>query len=395
MAPTAHVTYDRTVSATRPAPTVFNHVADGAACAPGRVNLIGEHTDYNGGLVLPLALGLATQVAVRWRDDGRVRGRSQLAGEQSAALADGPAATWLDHVRGVARVGASDGRWPARGFDVEVRSDVPAGAGLASSAALGVATACALAAAAGDPPCTDDDRARLALVAHEAEHDFVGVPCGTMDQLVSACARADHALLIDCRTGSRRPLALPRGIDVVVIDTGVRRALADGRYAERRQWCERALVSARTRLERTIPDLSALTPADLAGAALRDLAPAERQAAEYVARENARVRRVVDALDAGDTTALGPPLYESHDDLRERFGATWPEADVLIDASRGTPGVLGARMTGAGWGGCTVHLLAAHTADLALERLIACFAERFGRRPSSWRTTAGPGARLL
>jgi galactokinase len=378
-----------------PHPTVFGAAAEGAARSPGRVNLIGEHTDYHGGLALPAAIALGTTVAVRWRRDGWVRGRSAGQGDVEASL-DAPAAgTWLDHVRGVAQLGVAGDRWRARGFDVEVHSDLPVGAGLASSAALGVATAFALHTASGLPDPDDEARVALALLAWEAERTFVGVPCGTMDQLAVACPSASHALLVDCAASTRRAVRVPETVEILILDTGVRRRLADGRYAALGRRGHDALAEARRRLGRPVPHLSALTPEDLTILRLDGLGPVLHRVARHVVGENERVRRFVDLLEAGDGAAAGRLWYDSHRSLRDDLEVSWPEADFFVTHSLDLPGVLGARQTGAGWGGCTVHLVESRHAEAAAHALGRAGAERFGRPPRLWHTPAAAGARIV
>ena len=235
--------------------SVFGGPAAAEARAPGRVNLIGEHTDYNGGLVLPAAISLQTRVAVRFREDGRVVGASRERGRAEAELAAAPDGCWLDHLRGVARVLADQGRIPARGFDASVAGDVPEGSGLSSSAALGVAAAHALARAAGTP-FRAGERTLVAELAHRAETGFVGVPCGIMDPYAVACAESGAALLLDCASRERRVVPLPEGIALLVFDTGTRRELRDGRFEARVSECEQARTAAAALLTRPLASLS-------------------------------------------------------------------------------------------------------------------------------------------
>jgi galactokinase len=369
--------------------------AQGAAHAPGRVNLIGEHTDYHGGLALPAAIALGTTVAVRWRRDRLVRGRSPAHGDMQASL-DAPAAgTWLDYVRGVAQLGIARERWRPRGFDIEVRSDLPTGAGLASSAALAVATAFALEAASGGAELDDETRHALALLAWEAEHGFVGVPCGMMDQLAVACPSKSHALLIDCAAGTRRAVRFPEAMEMLIVDTGARRRLADGRYAALVRRGHEALAEARRHLARPLPHLSALTFEDLTALRLEGLAPELARVARHVVTENERVRSCVDHLEAGDGAGAGRLWYDSHRSLRDDLGVSWPEANLLVARSLDLPGVLGARLTGAGWGGCTIHLVESGHAGAIAQALGRASTDRFGHPPRIWHTPAVGGARIL
>jgi galactokinase len=357
------------------------------------VNLIGEHTDYNGGVVLPAAVSLATDVALRYRDDAAVRGVSRERGAAEAPLAAEPDGGWLDYVRGVARVLAEEGRIPARGFDVAVASDLPAGAGLASSAALCVASAHALAAAAG-APFRDVECASLARSAQRAEAEFCGMPCGIMDQYVSACGRAGAALLLDCAELRAQPVALPPELGLLVFDTGVRRALRDSGYETRVRECGAARDGASAALGRTIAQLAQVEPEEL-DVLEAALAPELFRRARHVVLENARVVRCAAALSKGDLAAAGALLYASHASLAGDYEVSWPEADLLVAASRELPQVLGARMTGAGFGGCTLHLVHSDDAEPAADALRAFFQRETGAEGTVYAVRPGPGAVLL
>jgi galactokinase len=325
------------------------------ARAPGRVNLIGEHTDYSGGLALPVAVSLETRVAVRFRSDRTVRGVSRERGAAGAELEAPAAGDWLDYVRGVACELVRARRIPAAGFDVAVAGDVPEDAGLSSSAALAVASAHALAGAAG-APFREAERAEVAEAAHRAETGFVGVPCGIMDQYAIACAEPGCALLLDCARVELRPVPLPEELTLLVVDTGVRRELRGGDYQARVDECQRAREQASAALGRPLANLSELRPEEvleLDGA----LDPVALRRARHVTSENQRVERFVRALEARDLRAAGRILYESHESLAVDYEVSWREADLLVRASRDLDGVLGARLTGAGWGGCTLHLV--------------------------------------
>jgi galactokinase len=367
--------------------------AKASARAPGRVNLIGEHTDYNGGLVLPAALDFATFVEVSPRSDRLVRGESQERGPSTAPL-DAPArGEWLDYVRGTARVLAAAGLIGETGFDVRVRSEVPEGAGLSSSAALEAATALALLAAAGGSEVAFD-RAELARLCQRAEVEFVGVPCGIMDQYAVLCCREGEALLLDCATLATRGVRLPDGVELLIADSAVARSLRSGAYAQRRAECERALEGARRALGRNLPSLSALAPGDLARVAV-EVDPIALRRARHVVLENERVRACAAALEAGDPERAGAEMYASHESLRADYEVSWPEGDALVAIARATPGGFGARMTGAGFGGCTVHLVAGERAEAFARALSAGFAARYGRAPRIWRTRASAGASLI
>ena len=366
--------------------------ASARARAPGRVNLIGEHTDYNGGLVLPAALGLATEVEIARRADRLVRGESRERGRAEAPLDAPPQGDWLDYARGTARVLADAGLIAETGFELRVRSDVPEGAGLSSSAALEAAIALALLALAGARE-TPVDRPELARLCQRAEAEFAGVPCGIMDQYAVLCCREGEALLLDCATLAARGVRVPREAELVIADSGVARSLRSGAYAERRAECERARAGAERALGRPLASLSALAAGELERAAGSLDALALRRA-RHVVSENARVREFAAALEAGRLEAAGAELYASHESLRADYEVSWPEGDALVELARAAPGCFGARMTGAGFGGCTVSLVAATQADDFSRALASGYAARFGRAPRLWRTRPSAGASL-
>ena len=364
---------------------------DASAAAPGRVNLVGEHTDYNGGLVLPAAIELETRVSVRWRADDRVVGRSRERGRASAERGEPARGDWLDYPRGVARELERAGLLPARGFELEVETDLPEGAGLSSSAALEAASALALLAAAGRAEAVA--RPELARLCQRAEADFVGVPCGIMDQYAVLCSAPASALRLDCASLEARPAALPPGLAFAVFDTGVARSLRAGAYAERRRECERARAAGERALARALGSLSELAPAELP-ALERALDPVAFRRARHVVGENARVDALAAALARGDLAAAGAAMAASHASLRDDYEVGWPEADAAVELSRAL-GCAAARMTGAGFGGCTVHLLPERDAAAFAAALAARFRERTGRGPRVWCTRASGPARVL
>ncbi|HVR70007.1 MAG TPA: galactokinase [Vicinamibacteria bacterium] len=358
--------------------------------APGRVNLIGEHTDYNDGFVLPIALDRDTLVAAAPRPDRRLRARSADHGEEGEIDLDAPPpprrGTWLDYVEGTARV-LEERIGPVPGADLLVAGDVPEGAGLSSSAALEMAVAAALASLAG----WRLDRRALALAGQAAEHRFVGTRCGIMDQLVSMLGEAGHALLIDCRSLETRPIPLPPDrAAILVFDSGVRHRHSSGEYNVRRAQCEEAAAR-----------LGALTPGVRA---LRDVAPDDlerhaaalgeplRRRARHVVSEIHRTALAASALSRGDLAGFGRLMFASHASLRDDFEVSVPELDTLVQAARSAPGVLGARMTGGGFGGCTVTLAEAAQVEAAGTAIAAAFALRFGRAPAWFVTRAADGA---
>jgi galactokinase len=327
------------------------------ARAPGRVNLIGDHTDYQDGLCLPMAIDRDVVVAFEHRDDRRIRVTSlDLDGVVEVDLTDGSGATrastpespeWGALVEAIARALASRGHRLA-GMEAAVASTIPLGAGLSSSAAFEVALVLALARVSTVALAPRE----VALVAQAAELHATGVPCGIMDQLASVSGRAGHALLLDCRTLDVQALALPSGLDVLVVHSGLPRVLADSAYAERRAACEAAAARLGVR-------------------ALRDATPeqvADDRRARHVVSENARVRAFADALRRSDLDALGPLMLASHASLRDDFEVSTPELDLLVELLV-EEGARGARLTGAGFGGCVVALVDAPRTETVAQQV--------------------------
>jgi len=332
------------------------------ARAPGRVNLIGEHTDYNDGFVLPIAIDRATWVAAAPRPDRRVRLVSESFDGESVEIdpavdTGGPRRHWSDYPRGVACTLRTAGH-AIGGADLLIASDLPVGGGLSSSAALEVATALVLLASAS----VRVEPLALARLCQRAEHDFAGTPCGIMDQLAVVAARAGHALLVDCRTLAVRHVPLPAPAEVVVCDSGVRHALADGAYARCREDCVEAarLLGVASLRDVTAAHLDAEHDA---------LPPPLWRRARHVVTENARVLAVVEALARDDLERAGRVMTASHASLRDDFVVSTPEIDRLVAAATAVPGVHGARLTGGGFGGCTVSLAAPDGAVLLAERV--------------------------
>jgi galactokinase len=357
----------------------------GLARAPGRVNLVGEHTDYNEGFVLPMAIDRAAWIAFRPRPDGRVHLLSlqfdQATEFDLAGLSrTGPA--WAEYVKGVAWSLREDGH-ALRGFDGVLAGEVPMGAGLSSSAAVELAAARALAASstfAWEPKA-------MALRAQHAENSWVGMKCGIMDQLVSAAAVAGSALLIDCRSLATTPVPLPPGTAVVVLDTSTRRALVDSAYNERRAQCEEA---ARCLGVKALRDL---TPEQLA----RRGAPLEatvRRRARHVVEENARTVAAAEAMQRGDAATLGRLLDASHRSLREDFEVSSPALEAMVACAQGDEAAYGARLTGAGFGGCAVALVRGTEAEAFSARVSAAYRERTGLTPQAYVCRAAGGASL-
>ena len=353
-----------------------------AASAPGRVNLIGEHTDYNGGPVLPLALERRTAVLAA-RDDGWFF-VSALDGVVRGAEIEGPLRRdWTDYVVGVVRELRALGAAPA-GARVAVASSVPAGAGLSSSAALTVAAAKALSLLAGRRLTP----AQLVEVAYRAEHDQVGVACGRMDQTIAAHAARGTALLFETATGAIQ--RVPFAGRVWIVETGVAHGLVGGALNQRRRECEAALERCRETWP-TLRHLADLSTDDLRVVEAR-LPPELAARARHVATETLRTRLAADALGRGDHRQLGWLLVQGHESLRVDYGSTIPEADAIVELAV-EQGAHGARLTGAGWGGAVVLLTPEDRSARIVAEVARGFRERFGREPAAWSTRAGAGVR--
>lgn len=344
--------------------------------APGRVNLIGDHTDYQEGLCLPIAIDREVGIAFRPRDDARVVVRSlDLAGtvEVAADGTDEPGGVepaWGRLVAGVVRVLASRGRPPV-GIEAAVASTVPIGSGLSSSAAFEVALAGALADAAAWPL----GGLSLALAAQESEHVSTGMPCGLMDQLASVSGRAGHALLIDCRSFEVDAIPLFDALGIVIVHSGLPRTLESSEYAQRRAACESAAAAL------GLPSLRDAAPAQVA----------DDPFARHVVSENARVLEFAVALRRHDTATLGRLALESHRSLAGDFGVSTPELDLLVElAVEG--GAYGARLTGAGFGGCIVALVAPGSTEAMVAHVVDRYRARTGIGAAAFTVHAVEGA---
>jgi galactokinase len=375
---------------------VYGAAPEGVWAAPGRVNLIGEHTDYNDGLVMPLALPHTCRVEAARRDDGVLRlhsadapgGVTELSvdGLAPQAATGGDRGGWAAYPAGVVWALRTAGH-RVDGADLHFESSVPTGAGLSSSAALEVATALALSDLYG----LELPENRLAGLCRHAENDFVGVPCGVMDQMASACCTSGHAMYLDTRDLTMRQVPFDlaaQGLRLLVVDTRVKHALGDGAYAERRAGCEAGaaalgVASLREVLHGELPE--ALERID--DASLRPLV-------RHVVTENERVERVLRLLDAGEIHAVGPVLTEGHASLRDDFGVSCAELDLVVAASNAN-GALGARMTGGGFGGSAIVLVRAGDADAVAKAVAEAFAQAGHREPRIFEAVPGPGARRI
>ncbi|MFB4277699.1 galactokinase [Nonomuraea sp. MTCD27] len=350
--------------------------------APGRVNLIGEHTDYNDGFVLPFAVPWGVTAALTPRTDGTVRLLSlqSSSGEPVTMATHEESKGWTRYVVGVLEMLGDR----VSGADIAIDGDVPQGAGLSSSAALEVSVASAL----NDVHDLGMTPMELALLSQKAENDFVGMPCGIMDQAASALSKEGHALFLDCRSlGSRNiPLDLAaHGLSMLIIDTQVHHEHAGGEYAKRRAECESAARKLGVAALRDVTDLAG---------ALAQLKGDERKRTEHVVTENHRVEALVGLLRAGAVTEIGALLNASHLSLRDLYEVSSPELDVAVEASiRG--GARGARMTGGGFGGSAIALVPVERLDSVQESVSAAYAERGFQAPRFLPATPAPGARRL
>ncbi|MEU7582395.1 galactokinase [Streptomyces sp. NPDC041068] len=368
---------------------LYGYAPDGVWSAPGRVNLIGEYTDFNEGFVMPLALPHTAVAAVARRSDGVLRLHSadidaplvELHVDELAPLSDGG---WAAYPAGVVWALREAGH-AIGGADLHLASTVPTGAGLSSSAALEVVTALAL----------DDlyelglTRPRLAVLAQRAENGFVGVPCGVMDQTASACCTEGHALHLDCRDLSIRQVPFDlaaQGLRLLVVDTRVKHALGDGAYAERRAGCEAGAQAL------GVSHLRDIGYAELP-AALQKLTDEKiRRYVRHVVSDDHRVERVIGLLDAGDARAIGPVLTEGHASLRDDLRISCPELDLVV-SSANEAGALGARMTGGGFGGSAVVLVEEADADAVTKSVLDAFAAAGFTAPRVFPAVASAGAR--
>jgi galactokinase len=361
----------------------FGRPAAVVSSAPGRVNIIGEHTDYNGGQVLPVAIERRTWVALSKAPPGersRIVSTGQAEAGEFDAQAPRAAGKWWDYVAGVCAAFSRQG-FSIPQFQATVMSDVPAGAGLSSSAALEVAAAFSLDRFIG----SSKEPHELAMLAWEAETAFVGVACGVMDQYASALCQPSRALHLYCDTLEARTVPLKETI--MIFDTAVPRSLRASEFNTRRAECDEALRLLR-RVNPTLPNLSAASAEDMSRA---KLPPVLLQRAMHVTSETARVARVAGALQAGEPIA-GDTLYESHESLRDQYECSSPQLDWFVERVRSVPGVRGARLTGAGWGGCAIAVGERSSLEDSTDELRREYAIVFGWAPRIWLSGAAAGA---
>ncbi len=334
--------------------------------APGRVNLIGEHTDYNDGYVLPVPLRARVYAAGRLNGSKTVNiyaaDYDQKATYNLNEIHHDREHPWTNYPKGITQAILDQGHHLS-GCDILLKGDVPQGAGLSSSAAVEIATARLL----NDLNGLQITPLEIAYIGKKAENEFVRVQCGVMDQFVASMGQEDNALFIDCRTNDHENIPLPPDHTVVIVNTMIKRELATSAYNERRRQCEEGVRL----LKRSIPDIRALR--DVSTDQLHhidELPQPIRSRCRHVVTENARVLESIKALKRGDMDHLGTLMNASHNSLRDHYQVSCPELDTLVEAARNTPGTLGARMTGAGFGGCTVNLVETEKAPRFIETII-------------------------
>ncbi|MFN3451210.1 MAG: galactokinase [Sphingorhabdus sp.] len=366
----------------------FGLAPDLVARAPGRVNLIGEHTDYNDGFVMPCAIGPSTMVAASKREDNKVHivavdfGNALDQFDLTGPVERNAEQPWADYVRGMIMALQNDGH-ALTGANIAIAGNLPKGAGLSSSASLEVAVGKAMLALAS----IYVDHTRLAQIAQIAECDFVGTKCGIMDQLISAQGKAGHALLIDCRSLELTDAPVPDDVAIMIVHSGVTRGLVDGHYNERRRQCEAAAEAI---------GVPALRDANLDMLAAAGLDAVTTARARHVITENQRTLDAAAALAKGDLTALGALMAQSHASMRDDFEITVPAIDELVALLQHAIGpVGGARMTGGGFGGACVAVMPAARVDSVRDAISAGYKTPEGAMPLIMVERPGPGVAIL
>lgn len=358
--------------------------------APGRVNLIGEHTDYNDGFVLPMAIEPEVRVVCRGREDGMVRVASTAFPGEVAEFSINEkierGKSWTNYFRGVAAELEGAGI-PLSGMDALVTNTLPVGGGLSSSAAIEVSTAISFLTLAG----TEMEAGRLALICQKAEHEYALVPCGIMDQMIVASAKAGHATLYDCRSGEKQFIPLDQAeLRVVIVNSMVRHELSGGEYGKRRKQCEEA-VKFFARQSPGVRALRDVTAAQIE-AAKGKLDEVVWRRARHVVTENQRTVDAAKALSAGKYEMAGQLMVQSHESLRDDYEVSCEELDFLADAAMKIKGVYGARMTGGGFGGCIVALVQPRSVESFSRELSEAYEKNYAIKPAVYPTTATAGA---
>ena len=368
--------------------TYFNANPEFIVRAPGRVNLIGEHTDYNDGFVLPMAIDRAVWIALSPRADSQVRIRSLDLETDSAfdlhSLTKGEG--WAEYPKGVAYELQKAGH-VLKGFDAVMTGDVPSGAGLSSSAAVELATARAFAMICD----ITWDAAQMAKLSQKAENEWVGVNCGIMDQMASAASKEGYALFLDCRTLEYQHAPLPKNISVVILDTSTRRGLVDSAYNERRSQCEEAArwFGVKALRDVSVNDFERKTKEE---SGLSEIAT---RRARHIVTENARVLEAVEVMKAGNVKRLGELFNASHISLRDDFEVTNEALNQIVECAQEQPGCYGARMTGAGFGGCAVALVQEEKAEEFTHAVSAAYRQKSGLDASVYVCKASEGASII
>ena len=357
--------------------------------APGRVNLIGEHTDYNDGFVMPVAIGFYTWVAANRRQDRVLHARSEEFDESIDlsldALSGPPRKHWSDFVRGVA-AGLKERGTPLEGANLIIQGQVPMGAGLSSSASLEVAIGLALLSVSH----ADVQKLDLVKACQRAEHEYVGTRCGIMDQYIAVFGRAGHALMLDCRSLEYQALAIPSDARLVICNSMVRHELASGEYNRRRADCEAGVKI----FSQSMPQVRALrdvSPSDLEKHAIK-LPEEIYHRCRHVISENQRVLDAAEALRSSDLHRFGQLMYESHRSLRDDYEVSCRELDLLIEIASSCEGVYGSRMTGGGFGGCTVTLVRSAAVESFRETMSKSYTAQTGLLPDVYVCSAAQGA---
>ena len=372
---------------------IFGTRGEGLYFSPGRVNLIGEHIDYNGGTVLPCAITCGTWGVAAKRSDRKLRLYSENFKDRGVIETDlsdlrfDPKDDWANYVKGVLYfLRETIGEWPC-GLDIFVEGDIPNGAGLSSSASLEVL----IGTMVNDLFCLGKTPLDIVRLSKKAENDFVGVNCGIMDQFAVGMGRKDHAVALDTRTLEYDyiPARFP-GVRLVIMNTNKRRGLADSKYNERREACETALKNLQQALD--ISCLCQLSPEELEKYEHLIVDPVGRGRARHAVTENARVKAAVNALRRQDIRRFGQLMNESHISLRDDYQVTGKELDALVESAWKQPGVLGARMTGAGFGGCAVALVKKDWADAFVKQVGDDYTRAIGYAPDFYMPAVGDGA---
>jgi galactokinase len=369
----------------------FGHAPRWVVAAPGRVNLIGEHTDYNDGFVLPMAIERYIVIAGGTTASQEVTLHSVTTGETATfsirPKVDPGEPGWSNYVRGVI-AGFPQPRKKLAGFNAVIESTLPYGGGLASSAALEVAAATLLEAMTGQAL----DPIEKALLCQRAEHDFAGVPCGIMDQFTSILARENHALLLDCRSRTTTPVPMTDpSVTVLIINTNIRHKLADSEYAKRRSQCEAAA---------RVLKVAALRDATLGAleAARKKMDPVVFRRAHHVITENERTLLAAKGIRASDWAVVGRLMYASHASLRDDYAVSCPELDAVVEIAQGigaAGGVIGCRMTGGGFGGCAVSLVKTDAVQRITRAIDGAYERKAGRQATIFSSRPAAGARIL